>query len=357
MWRLRDVAAETARGAQAERWRGVLVVLVAAALTALALVFELNARHVAIDAEHRQRAAGRDTFEVSVVGDGGLSANRCLALGGNDAVIAVGGFRDGTTVPIDKAPGETLNARYVVGDMPALLTGHVSPSLAGVAFAGPTATRLGVTSGDRLALGAGLGRPQVTVLDMAARQPDPGAWIYVADSPVEPLNHCWVEVERWAVAAAPQMLSAWFSSGESAIQVRSVLDADRLRQSPNQTFAARSTRYTWAMAGLLIAGFIGALLWFRRAEIALHRTLGCSLPQVVLIHAGQMLLFAVTGVTVGAVTGLYAAAVVGPGLDPADITPSMRQATLVMLSAVVGVTLAASLASAGRISAQLRERL
>lgn len=341
----------------AERWRGVILAVLAAALVAAVVVVELTAIHRALEADAALQAAGRDVFVATPTRSGGFGAARCSALGANPQVVAAGGFtlRDETTA-LAKAPGDPLRLVGVTGDLPTILTGQPSALAPGIALTATDADRLGVADGDPVTLIEQHAPVSARVLDVTARVADPGPWVMhqVAGDPE--LDACWVEVRPGGVTAAKDFVASSLTVPGAEIVVVPLLGEDRLRQSPLAQYQQRATKNMWLLVGAGLGLLFALVLWFRRAEVALYRTVGVSRLGTAVVHGGQCAPFLAIGMLAGTLAGLIATTGEG-SLTGELVGAAVRQATLTGLTAWVVIILSALALTLGRLAAYIRDRL
>lgn len=207
----------------------------------------------------------------------------------------------------------------------------------------------------RMRLGDARRPVAVTVLNISTRVREPGAWVLEAVPPGGTIAECWVEFTPGAGPTA-DVIAAWLRTSSQPIVVTSLLEDDRLRQSPGAQYLARPTRLAWLAAGAVLGLGYAVVLWFRRAEVALYRTVGMSRPATALVHAGHYAFVLVLGTLAGSGFGIIAVTR-GHTLTAEAAMAAARQAAGVGLTGWV-ITLTAALAlSLGRISAFIRDRL
>lgn len=356
-WRTVDVIRETMSNLLMERWRAVVLVVLAAVLTAIVVFAELDARRAAVDTDAAMRAAGRYVFVAqSVEPDVPLDASRCVAMGTRDDVVGAGGFYDVGSVRITKAPGEFLTLRQMKGDMPTILTGQPMPASASIAVTEPFAHRAGVADGMVVELSGGRGSGEVAVLDMNARVPDPGAWVLMSSAPVGYVTECWVEALPAAADTISDVMTAWLTQESVTVRTHPLLTEDRFQIDPLTMFDTRTTKFLWAAGGLVLGLVATTFTWFRRAELALYRTVGAARAQVVLIYAAQYAAVTTVGVLIGALGGLYSFGL-NESITAEHAVAAARQTGMVGLTAIVCLTIGVLLVASGRIVNQIRDRL
>ena len=364
MWRLSVVIKEIGANLIAERWRAVVIAVITAAATTSVVATELDQVRRAVAADAELKSAGRYVYVAWTEGaDTPVNPTRCLALRHNQAVLAAGGYTHGGPVSVAKAPGELFGARMMVGDMPALLAPHNPPSPGQVYISQTAAARVGLADGRTVLLGGGLGNARVSVVDMSARVPDPGPWVWIPAAPGEKLDECWVEVVPAADQVAQPAITAWLSQGERTVIVTRFLAEDPLRTDPVTVFAARSTRYAWAASGVIVGVVVWLIIWFRRSEMALYRTVGSSRGQTTLIFVLPYMALMVVGTLGGLLLGIY---IHGLGAEPTATSLVAARTSLVaasrqsFLALSIGILIALGgtlLTLGGSIAGHIRNRL
>lgn len=358
MWPPRAVLQEIGLTLRAEGWRAALLVIAAACLVASAVITDEAEIQRVIALDQAMDAAGRDVLIASSASPGAnLNGPACLALNDNPAVLAAGGMTEGERLRIAKAPGEFMAATYLTGDTQRVITGTAQGPLLGAGLSVTAANRIGVGNASVIRLGDAAEGVPVTVLDVERRLTSPGAWVFLPGLPQMPVTQCWVELHPWAREAGPDLVAAALADRTSIPQVVTLLSADQFASSPLAQFEQRPTRLLWLAAGAVLGCGIGVLLWFRRAEVALLRTVGSGWPQAVLVYASHQIILVWLGASLGAISGAYVAA-----LAQGDVTAgTLRTALTVSVGAgtaatilVVGMT---AVASAGSTAKQIRDRL
>lgn len=350
------IAMETASNLAVERWRGIVVAVGSAILVATIVVLELAQIRVAVDLEADMTEGGR--YVVVAESDGlgsGIEANRCAALTHNPIVLAAGGFSEGARVVLDKAPGEVFRQRAMVGDMVKLLAPQMTP-VGDLYFAVQAAERLGLATGTVVALGDGAGSATVSVVDMQARVPDPGPWAWTQTTLPSSLDQCWVEFAPFALPIAQEWVAAWLTHDEGSVVTRPLLADDRFRADPIDLFRSRPTRHAWLLVGMTISVLVSLIIWSRRSELALYRTVGASVGQVVIVFASPYVLLVLLGTLAGASAGAYVDAI-SARAEYLRLGESLLQAGLSFLVAVPLITIVVLGTARGDLSAHLRRRL
>ncbi|MFO7549457.1 MAG: hypothetical protein R6X29_11410 [Acidimicrobiia bacterium] len=318
---------------------------------------ELDQVRAAVVADAELRSAGRYVYVARAEGSmSSIDATRCVALGHNPAALTAGGYKLDGPVAIAKAPGELFEARMTIGGMLTLLAPHNSPSPGDVYVAQAAASRIGLADGGMVLLGHGLGRARVSVVDMSARIPDPGPWMWIPTAPVEKLHECWVEVIPAADRVAQQWITAWLSRGEGTVIVARLLGEDRLRTDPVAAFHGRPTRYAWAAAGSVVGIMIWLITWFRRSEMALYRTVGSSRGQTTLLYVIPSMVLVGVGVLLGALYGVHLHGLKS-AVTASALTAATRQAVMTLNTALLVTLLGALVTVAGNIAGYIRQRL
>jgi hypothetical protein len=357
MWRARVVVREIGAGLAAEAWRAVVIVAVVVGLVSIVTVVELGQIQDAVDTDTALSNAGRYVFVAFADGDSApIDPRRCLAIDQNPAVKATGGFTETGRVRIEKAPGELLRLRSTIGRTVAMLSPDSTVAPGDIYVAQPAAQRIGLRTGTTVVLGDEMGPAEMSVVDMSARIPDPGPWLWSADGPVLPLDECWVEVNPSTATGASDWISAWLSQGAGTIGAVPFLGEDRFRLDPQEAFHTRPTKFAWLVGGVAIGLLLTLVLWFRRSEIALYRTVGSSAGQTALLLGTPYVILVAMGAVGGVLLGLYLHGLAAP-LSLPLYGAALRQATL-MASTATLITIAAALAtSAGNISDYIRQKL
>lgn len=358
MWPASSTRREVLANLLAERWRGLIAVVLVAAAVALVTYVELTQVERAVSAQRQLTAAGADVFRATPATEGSsIEAARCAALNTNPAVFAAGGFaEDSEHVWLEKAPGERLNLRTMVGELTTVLTGSLEAVDTTLVIPATEATRLGVVDGSMLAFTDGRVHT-VTVLHLETRFPDPGAWVAVRGAPHGEVTECLVQFRRGATANAQDAIRTWLTTGSGDLIVQPHLAEDELRTSPLAAFQSRPTRFAWTAGGIAVGLVVTIIVWFRRPELALYRSLGAPVSTVTLIYAGQYLSLLLVGVLSGAMIGTYFAILETPLTFLTVLGTAARQGVLVFLAASVVLVLATVAISAGKVSTYIRERL
>lgn len=342
-----------------EGWRGVILVLVGAALVAATVALDLAQRRDAVAAEHQLTRAGMYVYVARPATEGTrLDAARCQALGANPAVIATGGFQSARDEPLvlAKAPGWRGTLRAVTGSMPQLLTGDPEARVNGVGVLSSQAPGLGLVAGSNVVLGPGR-TAKVTVLDVSERLPDPGSWLLHTMPSQGDLSECWAEFRPSAAQEAPTLMNTWLRTGPGDVTVSPLLAPDKLRTSPLVLFENRSSRYGILAAGVVLGVLHAFVLWFRRAEMALYRTLGIARTTTAGIYSlttgGLTWLGSIMGVLYGAVIG----SAPGPPATPAEVIAALLDGVVICLLATLLFNAVALALASGPISDFIRDRL
>lgn len=357
MWRLPVILREISANLIAERWRAVVLIAITSSATFLVVATELSQVRIAIATYADLKNAGRYVFVATAEsGSSTIDATRCVALGHSAAVVAAGGYTQGERVPIAKAPGEVFEGRMMVGQMPILLAPVNPPSPGDIYISEPAAKRVGLPDGGIVVLGDGLGSAQLAVVDMSARVPDPGPWVWIPTAPTDNLDQCWVEVIPAADQIGQQWVTTWLTQGREPVIVTRLLREDRLRADPIVVFHRRPTKYAWAAAGIVVGMIFWLITWFRRSEIALYRTVGSSRSQTALIYLLPALILIAGGVLIGALSGVYLHGLRSP-VTATGILVAARQALLMFSSASLVILLGTLVVVVGNIAAYIRQRL
>lgn len=345
----------------AERWRGVVLIVIGAVILTSLVALEIGQRREAVEAEHRLTKAGQYVYIArAAVQDTSLDAKRCVALGANPAVVASGGFvagGDKATI-LAKAPGWRLSLRAVTGAMPQLMTGDgPGEPVRGVAALSSQAEALGLVSGSRVVLDASDGAIALSLLEVTDRIPDPGAWLIHAVAPQGGLDQCWAEFQPGSAGVAASVMRTWLSTGPGDVVVTPLLPPDQLRIAPITRYETRASRYAGPAAGAVLGAVHSLVLWFRRSEVALYRSVGLRRTSTAAIYAMVGSTLIAVSTVIGLLFGAAATGVTGPPIS----FPEFQRASLTALVAALMATLlmnAAVLAiSSGSISDYIRDRL
>lgn len=359
MWAAAAVARETLASLRAEAYRGLVLVTITAAGSGVVVGLEVAAARDAVTLGRSMTLAGRDAFiAVNVAPGGKVGSAACLALNANPSVVAAGAVQTGRRVRFSKAPGEFLTARYVLGPALRVLTGEPEAPLTGLGASTTTARRLGLAPQMAVRLDGVLGSLPVRVLAVENRTPDPGAWVYLPAAPsMSQADECLVEVTAEARTAAPQLITAALGGAGAAVQVSPVLDTARFQADPLTRYRDRPTRFAWLAAALVLTLVVGGLVWFRRAELALLRTLGTTWPQPVLIYAGHYVALLWLGGLAGTLWGAYVSGVRQGVLTGEMLGLALRTGALTVLAATIGGVLVTAMVGAGSITSQIKDRM
>ena len=151
-------------------------------------------------------------------------------------------------------------------------------------------------------------------------------------------------------------ITAWLSQGERTVIVTRFLAEDPLRTDPVTVFAARSTRYAWAASGVIVGVVVWLIIWFRRSEMALYRTVGSSRGQTTLIFVLPYMALMVVGTLGGLLLGIY---IHGLGTEPTatSLVAASRQSFLTLSLGILIALGGTLLTLGGSIAGHIRNRL
>ncbi len=344
----------------AERWRGVVLILVGASTLAAALAVDLGQRQDILAAQERLTAAGQYVYVARPANPAGsIDAGRCVALGHIGGVISAGGFLTTRDAPtrIARAPGWTFNLRTYVGDLPRVLTGRPTPPVTGVAVDAGQAGPLGLMTGSRVRLEPVGTTVVLAVLDIAQRMPDPGAWLLAAAAGSGELTECWAEFEPSAAPLATGLMHTWLRSGESEAIVSPLLPADELRASPRSRYDGRPTKFAPLAAGLILGMVHGIVLWFRRAEVALYRSVGFGRIQAAAVFGSAGMALTAVSAVMGTLYAVLIATLQSGPLSEADVAFAIVNGSVAAGMAMLTQNVAALAISSGSVAEHIRERL
>ncbi len=361
MWTIRVVAREILFNLWADGWRAMLVALVGAGLLFTVAIGEFHAGVSALQTRDALVEGGKYVFVVesppaSTDVSQMLDASRCLALEFRPHVLLAGGFDLGDPIVLARAPNVPLELARTVGSIGELWdvgyqpTGN-TPVLVGAGVAEMLSVEQGV------ALGAE-GQPiSVTgVFHPIPRFPSANAWLGVSMDPSNQISECWIEFHPGAASAGSETLRAWFESAGLHVSVRPLLVGDEYTRDPARDFAARSNRQSWIAIGSVLGLLLAVVAWFKRADIALYKSLGFGKLLVGCMYSiqGSIVLVA-AAVVAGPMTVMWA--VLSYGEIP--IAAAMLALRIGALACLVGAALQSAifvLTAAGATSTQLKER-
>lgn len=345
----------------AERWRAVLLCLVAGVLAAVAALADLNQLQRSLHAQRTLLTAGQHVFIATPATAGTpLDAGPCLALAQHPGVKSAGGFVSDQAVTLVKSPGGHLTLRGYVGSMPQILTAKQHPDYTDgpgqAAMPSTVATHVGVAAGELVQLMDEPALVRVQDLDIDDRVPDPGTWLLYRTAPHGPLAECWAEFDPSTAEWAKSIMQTRLTPRGGEVLIRPVLPEDSLRTSPAATYQDRPTRYLGAMAGGTAAVTMLLVTWFRRAEIALYRSIGLPVLPTALIYAIPLVLLLLVAIIAGSLTATTLHGL--PNLLTWDhVRVVLTQALQMACVGTVIVTLTTTIITTGSISNYIRDRI
>lgn len=279
----------------ANGWRTLLVLVAATGLIYVVATTESLQAQDALDTDAAQIASGKYTYRVTAVPrddadtTAGLAAARCASLAYRNHVVAVGGFTMGDSVTIARAPGLRSELVTVVGRMTALWDPSLqnSPERSTPLWVSETVARqIGLVPGSALVVGNRTFNG-LELFNPEARFPQASAWIAEAIPPHGRVSECWVEFSPGTDESGPNALRAWFADGSQGVAVTPVLVGSEFSRTPAADFMQRPNRYAWLPAGIALGLVLSVAGWFKRAEIALYRTLGSGRLQTSALFTAQ----------------------------------------------------------------------
>lgn len=317
-----DVIREAWRNLGAQPTRSLLLLVAAAVLVGGPMVVEASWLSGAMERERRFELSGGYTAYASF--ETPLDAERCLRLSDASYVRAVAGLRELPQVRVDRQPG-TRYASFAVtdGGLSALAPGveldgrDRSSTGRWVVLGSLAAEELGVgegailtIEGDTVHAAAVLGADRLRVprLERAILRP-------LTDH--DGVQECFIELAPdafdqglVAVDALVPELGAEERFGPFTLRGSG--------QAPVEELRGRSHRWGWIATGLALGLLFGVELWARRSELALIRSLGATLANVVALYLVERFLFVWFGLVVGASAAVMVAVARGGGVTPAQ---------------------------------------
>lgn len=358
-WTLSSVVRDGGGHLRAERWRGILLLALVTILVAVVVTLEEAARTEALQHHRGLIAAGSTVVRaLPTTEEAKIDAGRCAALDAADGVRAAGGLvSDGPPMLLARAPDQVLTPRKYVGALPAAISGGEAFEPADLIIPVELARAWGIADDSPLLVRAAGVRHtlHVRTINSAARLPDPGLWLAVPTAPTGSVTECWVEFQPWAAHLAVPLVQTWLGTNSAALTVQPLLAEDELRIDPQRAFDERPTSRAWVAAGLCIAVIFGLVLWFRRSEIALYRSVGASRAVCVATFAGPASVIVAAGAVSGAMVGAYVGAL-GDAIEPM-MWETARLAGLTLAVAVPAIAATVLVISSGGLAAYIRDRL
>lgn len=353
----------------------MLVALVAAVAGICGFV-EADVRQEALDEETRLTVAGQYVYRAQARdenGNGLISAARCQRLNGVQGVRAAMGIGTYRTATILKAPGEHISYVPVVGNPALILDGSRQFSHAGgdtdvvggsVFIDTTLANGLGIVDGALLRVDIGEQRSQsvetvrVHTLDAHTRGFADSQLIWGQAAPAAAVGECIVEVAPGVDdGAARELISAGLNNGGSlVISISALLERDPNATTPLERFRNRTTRWLWAVSGVVCWALAFVPLLFRRHEFALLRSVGAGDNPTALVFIMANAFMLLTGHTAG--LGWMALAFLWTHRHwPADTGLAAASIAASALLAVALLTVGCVALSRGSIAAFIHRRL
>ena len=301
---LSRLAAEGVDNAASGRLVSLAMVLVTAVAVGGVAIGEGAGVADALDREARFRRGGGYILEVTAAdlesaGGTGVARSACEGLARSGLVAASGSVSSASDAAIGHLPGERLGVVDATAGFVAVL-GEVDgrqDRLDAVILSPSRMDELGLVSGSLVRLGEAPpseldARPIETLGQGYTR----AAMVVVP--PTGTGRACYIAVEPPGaeLALEPGVLAAAFPG--TTVTVRRVLSGADLVERASQTHAERAARFAWIAGASAIAACWGVMLWVKRSERALYRTIGlsrldrgalASIEGLVLVLAGGLL--------------------------------------------------------------------
>ena len=354
--RLGRLAREALKNLETGRAGTVLLVLAAAAAVAIAATAEARSAESARHDFEDFRARGGYLFAVDPVSEDPagrpqpLSQRACERLNGVPGVTAAGAT--GTVTEVEAANlGATIEVTGVTPGMYAAIgsVGHgPEPDPAHLLADEIGFERLGLESGRTLGLG-GHGRRRVLEAPLGTVSPGFVGAVIGAEAPIGTGDVCIVALEPNALNLASALRAAF---GRSDTALRRVLPGADLVASPFEEHRSRLSRHAWWAVAVAFGAIGRFVVWTRRSEVALYRSLGLPPDDIRLMIAIEM----AVGAGAGAVVGAAAARLLAIGYHPDSILHGWLGTGLATAVLVVACAAVAATTSTGHPLANLKDR-
>jgi hypothetical protein len=257
-------------------------------------------------------AAGRFVWKASVGNSGqAMSAARCDALQGVTGVIAGGSVLKSAPA----TPSTQPLARYDLVDVTPGLVRVYWPAAdnaltgSGVIAGAYVAQQLGLVAGGEVLLhqvgdaGSATAVPVEAVMPPSLREPFSDRRLYRVAPPQGSTDSCFVEARPQDADGVAALMRSWFPV-DLGVTVTPVRTVDPLAQTPEAELRERLSGWAWILGSSVIA-LTTLLVWYaRRADLALYRLLGLTVPRSAMMLTVDHVLATVLPLQVGLLLGL-----------------------------------------------------
>lgn len=350
--RVRRLVAEGVDNAWSGRLLSVATVALVAAIVCASGWFDASAAAIAIDSESELRSAGGYVVRIAPASAGStesvelLRRGDCERLAQSDLVEAAGSTSVGVDTQLVPQPAETLSLVSVspgfLGVVSSLRSrAPIKPiPTESLVVASDRAADLELIHGEQLAVGQ-LGPADVTVAPLATLAPGFGSSAMTVVPPVGGATACYVAVSPAFIDRSASLATVF---GRDDLSVERVLAGAELVEPPRNRLISRTSRHSTWLSGLVVFGCWITVLWIKRSDRALYRTLGVTPNDLRLIVASEGLAIVAVGGAVGVVTALMAS-LTTLGAVPATVG---LWSSVAALAASAAAMVAASCASRSR---------
>ncbi len=158
--------------------------------------------------------------------------------------------------------------------------------------------RMGVRSGSAVGIDT-RGVHTIYEAPLESLAPGFGSVVMASQAPSGTGDACYVALEPKALDTASSLRSAF---GRSDTILRRILAGAELAGSPLEDHAERSGRHLWLISAVLFAAVARYVLWARRSEIGLYRSLGLMPSDIRLLVFVELLSAAALGSLLGVIS-------------------------------------------------------